>query len=97
MALLEIAGASKRFGATAAVDNVSLTVKRGAFYALLGGGEIHQLHQMCGEIGGGVEYCSKKTLGQARMSTFVDTRLAIWGGKAGEKDFLTLIGVRFRL
>jgi putrescine transport system ATP-binding protein len=36
MALLEIAGASKRFGATAAVDNVSLTVKRGAFYALLG-------------------------------------------------------------
>src|SRR5438105_1583347 len=36
MALLEIAGASKRFGATAAVDDVSLTVERGAFYALLG-------------------------------------------------------------
>jgi putrescine transport system ATP-binding protein len=36
MALLEIAGASKHFGATAAVDDVSLTVERGAFYALLG-------------------------------------------------------------
>src|SRR5271163_1641049 len=36
MALLEIAGASKHFGATAAVDEVSLSVERGAFYALLG-------------------------------------------------------------
>ena len=36
MALLEITGASKRFGATAAVDDVSLTVERGAFFALLG-------------------------------------------------------------
>jgi putrescine transport system ATP-binding protein len=36
MALLEIAGASKRFGATTAVDDVSLSVERGAFYALLG-------------------------------------------------------------
>src|SRR5947209_844649 len=36
MTLLEIDGASKRFGVTAAVDDVSLTVDRGAFYALLG-------------------------------------------------------------
>src|SRR5271168_1975229 len=36
MALLEIAGASKRFDATAAVDDVSLSVERGAFFALLG-------------------------------------------------------------
>ena len=36
MALLEIAGVSKHFSATAAVDDVSLTVERGAFYALLG-------------------------------------------------------------
>jgi putrescine transport system ATP-binding protein len=36
MALLEIAGASKHFGATAAVDDVSLSVERGAFFALLG-------------------------------------------------------------
>src|SRR5271169_2255690 len=36
MALLEIAGASKRFGATTAVDEVSLSVERGALYALLG-------------------------------------------------------------
>jgi len=36
MALLEIAGTSKRFGATTAVDDVSLGVERGAFYALLG-------------------------------------------------------------
>ena len=36
MALLEIAGASKRFGAITAVDGVSLSVERGAFYALLG-------------------------------------------------------------
>jgi putrescine transport system ATP-binding protein len=36
MALLEIAGASKRFGAIAAVDDVSLSVERGAFFALLG-------------------------------------------------------------
>jgi putrescine transport system ATP-binding protein len=36
MALLEIAGASKRFGATTAVDDVSLSIERGAFYALLG-------------------------------------------------------------
>jgi putrescine transport system ATP-binding protein len=36
MALLEIAGASKRFGAAAAVDDVSLSVERGAFYGLLG-------------------------------------------------------------
>src|SRR5712671_2301971 len=36
MALLEIAGASKHFGTIAAVDDVSLSVERGAFYALLG-------------------------------------------------------------
>jgi putrescine transport system ATP-binding protein len=36
MALLEIAGASKHFGATAAVDDVSLTVERGELFALLG-------------------------------------------------------------
>src|SRR5260370_31155213 len=36
MALLEIAGTPKRFGATTAVDDVSLGVERGAFYALLG-------------------------------------------------------------
>ena len=36
MALLEIAAASKRFGATTAVDDVSLSVERGAFFALLG-------------------------------------------------------------
>src|SRR5258708_24469396 len=36
MALVEIAGTSKRFGATTAVDDVSLGVERGAFYALLG-------------------------------------------------------------
>jgi putrescine transport system ATP-binding protein len=36
MALLEITGASKHFGATAAVDDVSLTVERGALFALLG-------------------------------------------------------------
>ncbi len=36
MALLQITGASKRFGAITAVDDVSLTVERGAFYALLG-------------------------------------------------------------
>jgi putrescine transport system ATP-binding protein len=36
MALLEIVGASKHFGATVAVDEVSLSVERGAFFALLG-------------------------------------------------------------
>src|SRR6202047_4665184 len=36
MALLEIAGVSKHFGTIAAVDDVSLSVERGAFYALLG-------------------------------------------------------------
>src|ERR1700760_560207 len=36
MKLLEIAGVSKRFGATIAVDEVSLEVERGAFFALLG-------------------------------------------------------------
>src|ERR1700745_1118440 len=36
MALLEIVGASKHFGATVAVDDVSLSVERGAFFALLG-------------------------------------------------------------
>jgi ABC-type Fe3+/spermidine/putrescine transport system ATPase subunit len=36
MALLEIAGVSKRFGAVLAVDDVSLTVERGALFALLG-------------------------------------------------------------
>src|SRR5271170_5981945 len=36
MALLEIAGASKCFGALAAVDDVSLTIERGALFALLG-------------------------------------------------------------
>jgi putrescine transport system ATP-binding protein len=36
MALLEIAGASKRFGAIPAVDEVSLSVERGALFALLG-------------------------------------------------------------
>ena len=36
MALLEIVGAWKRFGAIAAVDDVSLSVERGAFFALLG-------------------------------------------------------------
>jgi putrescine transport system ATP-binding protein len=36
MALLEIAGVSKHFGATVAVDEVSLTIERGALFALLG-------------------------------------------------------------
>jgi putrescine transport system ATP-binding protein len=36
MALLEIAGVSKHFGRTVAVDDVSLSVERGAFFALLG-------------------------------------------------------------
>ena len=36
MALLEIVGASKHFGATAAVEGVSLSVERGTFFALLG-------------------------------------------------------------
>jgi putrescine transport system ATP-binding protein len=36
MSLLEIVGVSKRFGATAAVDDVSLTIERGAFFVLLG-------------------------------------------------------------
>jgi putrescine transport system ATP-binding protein len=36
MALLEIAGASKHFGAVAAVDRVSLGVARGELFALLG-------------------------------------------------------------
>jgi putrescine transport system ATP-binding protein len=36
MALLEIADVSKHFGATAAVENVSLSVERGALFALLG-------------------------------------------------------------
>jgi putrescine transport system ATP-binding protein len=36
MALLEIAGVSKRFGAVIAVEDVSLSVERGALFALLG-------------------------------------------------------------
>jgi putrescine transport system ATP-binding protein len=36
MALLEIVGASKHFGATAAVEDVSLAVERGGLFALLG-------------------------------------------------------------
>src|SRR5258708_40105107 len=36
MALLEIIQASKRFGAVPAVDQVSLSVERGEFFALLG-------------------------------------------------------------
>src|SRR6266850_1133584 len=36
MALLEIAGVSKRFGAAAAVEDVSLNVERGELFALLG-------------------------------------------------------------
>jgi len=36
MALLEIISASKSFGAAAAVDNVSLGVESGEFFALLG-------------------------------------------------------------
>src|SRR6266481_2342753 len=36
MALLEIAGVSKRFGTTAAVEDVSLNVERGELFALLG-------------------------------------------------------------
>ena len=36
MALLEITGVSKRFGSTLAVDDVSLSVERGEFFALLG-------------------------------------------------------------
>src|SRR6059058_2025663 len=36
MALLEISGASKRFGAVTAVDHVFLSIERGEFFALLG-------------------------------------------------------------
>jgi len=36
MALLEIAGVSRRFGATTAAADVSLSIESGAFYALLG-------------------------------------------------------------
>jgi ABC-type multidrug transport system ATPase subunit len=47
MALLEITAASKRFGATTAVDDVSLSVERGAFYALLGRRDAARRH-CCG-------------------------------------------------
>jgi len=36
MAIIEIEGLSKRFGETAAVDDVSLAIDEGAFFALLG-------------------------------------------------------------
>src|SRR5204863_3758106 len=36
MPLLEVTAANKRFGATPAVDDVSLTVEAGEFFALLG-------------------------------------------------------------
>ena len=36
MALLELIGATKRFGSTTAVDSVSLSVEEGEFFALLG-------------------------------------------------------------
>ena len=36
MALLEIAGVSRHFGATAAVDDVSLSIERGELFAMLG-------------------------------------------------------------
>jgi putrescine transport system ATP-binding protein len=36
MALLEVAGVRKRFGAVAAVNDVSLTIEQGALFALLG-------------------------------------------------------------
>jgi putrescine transport system ATP-binding protein len=36
MTLLEIAGVSRRFGAAAAVDDVSLTIEKGELFALLG-------------------------------------------------------------
>ena len=36
MPLLEVARACKRFGAVAVVDDVSLTIERGALFALLG-------------------------------------------------------------
>src|SRR5690348_13442646 len=36
MALLDIVDVSKRFGATAAVDRVSLSIDRSAFFVLLG-------------------------------------------------------------
>src|SRR5437667_8131822 len=36
MALVEISGASKRFGAVTAVDRVFLSIERGEFFALLG-------------------------------------------------------------
>jgi putrescine transport system ATP-binding protein len=36
MALLEVAGVRKHFGAVAAVDDVSLTIEQGALFALLG-------------------------------------------------------------
>src|SRR5438132_5260447 len=36
MALLEIAGVAKRFGAAAAVEDVSLSIEKGEFFALLG-------------------------------------------------------------
>ncbi len=36
MALLEVAGLSKRFGRVVAVEDVSLTIERGALFALLG-------------------------------------------------------------
>src|SRR5947199_9625640 len=36
MALVELSGASKRFGAVTAVDRVFLSIERGEFFALLG-------------------------------------------------------------
>src|SRR5438105_8491555 len=36
MTLLELASVSKRFGVTAAVDDVSLNIERGELFALLG-------------------------------------------------------------
>src|SRR6266851_6090243 len=51
MALLEIAGVSKRFGATAAVEDVSLNIEQGELFALLGpsgGGKTTLLRMIAG-------------------------------------------------
>jgi len=48
MALLEIAGVSKRFGTVAAVDDVSLTVERGALLGPSGCGKTTLLRMIAG-------------------------------------------------